>query len=49
VNGAETLGCPRGLFIVSAVLVSAFIVWGLVVYWQRDRACDHLVGLHQDA
>jgi hypothetical protein len=32
VNGAELLGCPRPLFVVLVVIVSALMTWSLVRY-----------------
>jgi hypothetical protein len=37
VNGAELLGCPRPIFVVSVVAVSALMMWALVAYSRRRR------------
>jgi hypothetical protein len=37
VDGAELLGCPRHLFVILIVLVSALMGWGLIAYLARRR------------
>jgi hypothetical protein len=37
VDGAELLGCPRWVFVILIVLVSALMAWGLVAYILRYR------------
>jgi len=37
VNGAELLGCPRPAFVASIAVISALMVWGLIVYLRRHR------------
>lgn len=43
VDGAEVLGCPRGVFIGLAVLLSALMTWALVAYLRRGRLGDRQV------
>jgi hypothetical protein len=38
VNGAQLLGCPRPLFVVLILALSALMTWGLVAYLRRHRA-----------
>jgi hypothetical protein len=41
VDGAELLGCPRHLFVILIVLVSALMAWGLVAYLLRRRVTNN--------
>lgn len=38
VDGAEMLGCPRGLFVILVLLVSGLMTWGVIAYVLRYQS-----------
>lgn len=48
VNGAELLGCPRVLFVISIVLVSVLMLGGLAVYLRHSREVYRLPAAEQE-